>query len=553
MSSPALHPTTANGLSTPHIDNADATMANGPAPKRRRGLESRDGSSGPSLAEPGSTNASKEGPVSAPFSIRGSPVDLETKLDRLTSMVERALKKNPKCSKGAKREDERSVLRNRPMKGPPPSNTSLSWPSSRQVTQHPRSARSLEVSDEEDDSPSNESDSTPEPDNMNDLSTAHLSVTDGGRSRYVGSTYWASVAEEVAELSRLLKEEARFKPINENLKPRAYHSGESSSAEARKAGIEGCDSQCLCPVMSQSYPEPELIDKSILFRPIGFQEPAHFAVLHEGLLEDLPSRNQCNLLYRCYISGVHSSAPLAHLPTMLHWYEDFWSWFEHRATSRIPFPNPSFIPLLFAILYAGAVSCSAKILSAEIGDKISITCRLHNRVNQSLSMLSFVESPSVPALIAFCIIQTMSLKEEEPLRARIFVNVAVQAAVSMGIHREPSKFGINPAYAETRRRLWWHIVHIDVLASNCTGWPLLVMPESYWDVENIGELRDSLIGTRAGEKYLEAVRNGNQKPDRPDDPLLDTKSHVSLPLVVARGRFVAAGTSVHPSVHPCFT
>ena len=532
MSSP-VHPSSDSGFSNPYLGNPGMTVADEAGPKRRRGLESHDVASA-SFADCGSTGMSKAGSASAPLSMRECSADLETKLDRLTSMVELALKKNPRNSKGSRKKTEKSNLHNGSAKRTHPSEVP-----------HPTSIHSLETSDKEDDSVSSGSDSTSEMQTIGDPTMGHLSITDGGRSRYIGGTYWASVADEIAELSRLLRQGAIFQPMNVDLRPRIHRLDHSSEAEAVLPDAETENKQSSIPLINHSDLDPDLIDKSILLRTMDIPEPAHFAVLHEGLLEDLPSRNQCNLLYRCYVSGVHSSAPLVHLPTLLHWYEDFWSWYEHRPTTKIPFPHPSFIPLLYAILYGGAVSCSAKILSNEIGDKRSLTSRLHSRVTQSLSMLSFVESPSIPGLIAFCIVQTISLKEEEPLRARIFVNVAVQTAVSMGLHREPSKFGICSGDAETRRRLWWHILWIDILASNCTGWPLLVMADSYWDVEIVSELRDSLIGTKAGEKYLEAVRNGSRKPDTPDDPFQDLKSHVSLPLVVAQGRFVAAGKCLY--------
>ena len=543
--SPALHTANGNGTINPPLDHDDVTVSDEAVPKRRRGLESHDVASYAVLADSGSAEFPKGGPTSTPLSKREGPVDLEAKLDRLTSMVERALKKSPRNSRGTRKKVGKSNSSRSNIKRVHPSKLSLSHLSDYNDTELPKSGHSLELSDQEDNSLSSRSNSiSDEIGTVNDLSRGHLSITDGGRSRYVGGTYWASVVDEVVELSRLLREAAVFQPINSNLKSRICNIDHLSATEPTSNGLKYDDRQCSSPLMNQPYPEPEVIDKSILFQAMESTEPAHFAVLHEGLLEDLPSKSQC----RCFVSGVHSNAPLAYLPTILHWYEDFWSWHEHRATTKIPIPNPSFIPLLYAILYGGAVSCSAEIVSKEIGDKLSVTSRLHNRVTQSLSMLSFVESPSIPGLIAFCIVQTIPLREEEPLRARIFVNLAVQAAVSMGLHREPSKFGLTPGDAETRRRLWWHIVWIDILASNFTGWPLLVMADSYLDVENVSELRHILIGTKTGEKYLDAVRNGNQKPEIPDNPFRDVRSHVSLPLVIAQGRYVAAGKRIHRTV-----
>lgn len=112
----------------------------------------------------------------------------------------------------------------------------------------------------------------------------------------------------------------------------------------------------------------------------------------------------------------------------------------------------------------------------------------------------------------------------------------------MGLHREPTKFGIDPVEAELRRRIWWHIVWIDCLIMNGTGWPPKIMPEVYRDIRHISELKDDLIGTERGEAYLTAVDSGERPPDLADDIINgDFSFHVSPVHIVSQGKHLMAG------------
>lgn len=43
----------------------------------------------------------------------------------------------------------------------------------------------------------------------------------------------------------------------------------------------------------------------------------------------------------------------------------------------------------------------------------------------------------------------------------ILSGVAIRLARKMGLHRDGSSLGLSPFESETRRRLWWHLVHVD--------------------------------------------------------------------------------------------
>lgn len=397
-------------------------------------------------------------------------------------------------------------------------------------------------------------------DPVSNLTLGHLSLQEGGRSRYVGITYWAYVSDEIAELNQLLRDQNRYygaTSVTNHLNPQAAkdltlpappggnENTDMPKPQHRTKGTTDFDTDPTSP------PEPllnhGLLDKSLLFK--SDDDAAHsirFNTMYSEMLTQLPTKRQCHALYRCYILGVHPVMPLIHPPTLLGYYEEFWKWYEHKNPTKTPYAHPSFIPLLFAMLYGGSVSCSAKKLKAEFGDisRSSLSGRLHDHVTRCLSLISFPRTPTLPSLIAFLIVQTILAKEEEPLTSSSFIGLGLRVAQIMGLHRDGAQFGLDPCEAEVRRRVWWHIVHMDGVMSISSGLPPLVNDEGYWDVRPVSELKDRLLDTTDGSQYQQAVKAGKRIPDLPDDPLKGGgNSYVSVVHVMAQGKYFMARKS----------
>lgn len=268
-----------------------------------------------------------------------------------------------------------------------------------------------------------------------------------------------------------------------------------------------------------------------------------FDELHAAMFQNMPTKRQSHVLYRCFMSGVHIISPIIHPPSVLEQYHAFWEWFDNREKSNESVPDPSFIPLLYAIWYGGSVSISIKGIKKEFGDttRASLSARLHDEVTRCLTLVAFPRNPSVSGLAAFLIVQTILAREEEPLTSSLFIGLAVRTAQMMGLHRDPAQFGLPAAHAEARRRMWWHIVHMDGVVALSSGLPPLVSDESYWDVKEISELKDAYIGTAEAEQYEIDIADGKRKPDIPDEPLARVRhSMVDVSYVVAKGKGIMA-------------
>lgn len=245
------------------------------------------------------------------------------------------------------------------------------------------------------------------------------------------------------------------------------------------------------------------------------------------------------------MSGVHAISPVVHPPTILKLYNAFWNWYDYSSYSGETCPCPSFIPLLYAIWYGGSVTISIRTIKAEFNasSRFSLSSIYNEEVTHWLAKISFPRSPSLQGLSAYLIVQTILSKEEEPLTSSLFVSLAMRVAQTMGLHRDPAKFGIEPCEAEYRRRLWWHIMHMDGVVAMSSGLPPLVSDENYWDVRETSEVKDTLLGSPAAERYEQMVAANQQVRENPDEPsVCGGPSMVNVFYLTARGKYTMART-----------
>ena len=266
----------------------------------------------------------------------------------------------------------------------------------------------------------------------------------------------------------------------------------------------------------------------------------HFAVITEDLLEGLPDKRQCDLLYRSYIIGCNVIFMLSQVPYLQAHFDEFFHWRESHTQDR--YKTPTFIPLLWAIFYGGSLTLSMKVVETYFPGETrdSLSKRLNRKVIQSLSAMSFLRRPNLHGLIAYIIVETMCAREEEPMISQLSFSLAVQIAQSLGLHREPLNMGFNTQEAELRRRIWWHMIYLDTLCFAFTALPPVINWE-YWDVRPIAEVKDPLLGTPEAAQYLQDVASGTRPPDRCDDPIMGGKGAMVSPVMIAsRGKHIFA-------------
>ncbi|PLN86667.1 Zn(II)2Cys6 transcription factor [Aspergillus taichungensis] len=462
---------------------------------------------------------------------------IEARLDKLTSMIERLSKTNQPLSP-AERQLLTQNVDTRTAKG----DIRSVKDSARKLSDASGASSSYRVADSGgDEFPIPAGSATDLVDPVGSLNLGHLSLEDGGNSRYVGTTYWAYISHEINELNQLLRDQNR------------------SHGEQNTNGNTFDDSMSDTPARSPRTPWRGSVDspsglfedrtssndafqKSVVF-PSSESPLAKNQLVEPEMLENVPSKRQSHILYRGFMSGVHAISPIVHPPTIQKLYNAFWDWYDYSSYSGEPYLDSSFIPLLYAIWYAGSVTISIRTIKSEftVASRFALSKTYNEEVNRWLTRISFPRSPSLQGLAAYLLVQTILSKEEEPLASSLFVSLAMRVAQTMGLHRDPAKFGIQPYEAEYRRRIWWHIVHMDVVVSMSSGLPLLVSDENFWDVREASEVKDTLLGTPEAEEYEKLVAAGMRPRDNPDDPTVcGGSSIVNVYYLSARGKYVMA-------------
>ncbi|KAL5339900.1 hypothetical protein BJX70DRAFT_362797 [Aspergillus crustosus] len=373
-------------------------------------------------------------------------------------------------------------------------------------------------------------------DPVGSLNLGHLSLEDG-RSRYVGTTFWAYISHEINELNQLLRDQTHSHEHAGNHDVYIEETAESAATRHWMPSTKGPS-----VVASDGLTTGEAFQRSMLF-PLSGSPSVLDRVVEPDMLDHIPTKRQSHLLFKGFMSGVHAISPIVHPPTVLTHYNAFWDWYDSSSYSGAPCPEPSFIPLLYAIWYGGSVTISIRTIKAEFGGatRAVLSKTYNDQVTRWLTKTSFPRNPTLHGLAAYLLVQTILAKEEEPLTSSLFVSLAMRVAQTMGLHRDPANFGIGASEAECRRRMWWHIVHMDGVVSMSSGLPPLVNEENYWDVRETSEVKDTLLGTPEAEQYERMVRAGLRPRDNPDDPTVcGGPSMVNVYCLTVRGKYIMA-------------
>ena len=209
------------------------------------------------------------------------------------------------------------------------------------------------------------------------------------------------------------------------------------------------------------------------------------------MLSLLPPRETCEQLRAHFIATVYPLIPILPLPLFNKHWEDFWSEYQGGQGHGIP-PGPTVrrtpasICIMFSMLFAStASSCTGK--AEEVSRKETFL----SATITTLSLTGFPRRATPASLAAYLFMQSLVIKEEEFLDAPAFLSHAYRIALGMGLHRDGSSFGLDPGECEFRRKIWWFIIHLDVMAAASSGLPPLHIDDRISDTQMISAMPDS--------------------------------------------------------------
>lgn len=207
------------------------------------------------------------------------------------------------------------------------------------------------------------------------------------------------------------------------------------------------------------------------FTPSIFPSCIRLSALGDGFASapesKLPPQEICQPFFECFQATIHPVIPVCHVPTLAREYLEFWL---HLSPDT---PVDSLL-LILAVLYTGAANSTS---AADITHSSSFLT-LYEEILRIIDFTRYyVISSSVKILQAFIIVNTYQASKVSPFLAYGFLPQTIRYAQQLKLHVDPREG--TTVEREVRRRLWWHLVFLDVEASIASGLPGILRSDGY--------------------------------------------------------------------------
>lgn len=207
----------------------------------------------------------------------------------------------------------------------------------------------------------------------------------------------------------------------------------------------------------------------------------------------LPKREVCEKLCKLFSTTVFPLMPLLHLRSFGEDFGEFWDGvrggnIHNSEPSLFLLKKPGFLSLLTSILFSTLASTSKPRVRMLLGEEnVPDTGEMYFAAMVSASLTGFPRRPSIYSLAAYLFAQSQFVREEEFSDVPDFIATSFRLALGMGLHRQFSDAGFTHAEMETRRRLWWYILHLDVMSSSSSGLSPLFINKKMANTDEIAQ------------------------------------------------------------------
>ncbi|KAL4793759.1 hypothetical protein BDV19DRAFT_399929 [Aspergillus venezuelensis] len=183
------------------------------------------------------------------------------------------------------------------------------------------------------------------------------------------------------------------------------------------------------------------------------------------LRSTVPPREECDKLVRCYLRTFESIYRVIHVPSFWTKYEEFW-----KTDQTNPY---AFLIKLVLILAIGTVFHSNKENTAN--EEQLLVQKWTFAAQWWLSGPSEKSTVSIEGLQVMCLLLVARKACGLGPSPWLSAGSLMQAAMNMGLHRDPSNFSpLSTLQAEMRRRLWTTVIDLVLLESLDSATPILV-------------------------------------------------------------------------------
>ncbi|KAI9742890.1 MAG: hypothetical protein M1818_003619 [Claussenomyces sp. TS43310] len=259
-------------------------------------------------------------------------------------------------------------------------------------------------------------------------------VIDEGKSRYVGSDFWARLNLEVDDIREMVGEIVEDVSDDEELSPENQH--------------------------------PQCDDTNHQSFILGY------ASSDVDLLPLHPLPSQISFYWDVYVENVDPLCKFIHVPTMSSTIK--------RVRENLDSLRPSTEALMFGIYFAAITSLTDEEVRSSLGDdRQDLLRRYRFGLEQALARASFLNTSEIVTVQAFVLFLVCVRRHDDGRSIWSLVGLAIRLAQALGLHRDGAILGLSPFDTEMRRRLWWQICALDTRASEDYGSDPTILEASY--------------------------------------------------------------------------
>ncbi|KAH6695769.1 fungal-specific transcription factor domain-containing protein [Plectosphaerella plurivora] len=165
-------------------------------------------------------------------------------------------------------------------------------------------------------------------------------------------------------------------------------------------------------------------------------------------------------------------------------------------TPPTPPPRAADEAVLFTIYYSAVASMEDDEAEASFGSpKTRLLARYRFGVEQALARANLLNTTDMAVLQALAVFLTVVRRHDDTKFCWTMTALAVRIAQALGLHRDGTQLGLAPLEVESRRRLWWAILALDLRSAEELGSDLVVAEGAF----------DTLLPTNVNDADLEGA------------------------------------------------
>ena len=181
----------------------------------------------------------------------------------------------------------------------------------------------------------------------------------------------------------------------------------------------------------------------------------------------LPPQEACRPFFENFLRTIHPVIPVCHVPTLQQEYAEFWE-------SLCPSTSVESLVQILGVLHTGAANSTS---AEDIAQSLSLSY-IYEEIFRVIDFSAFyATSSSLQLLRGFVIVNSFRASQLAPFSAFGFLPQAIRFAQSLRLHIDLKKGTANEI--EAQRRLWWHLVFLDVESTIASGLQGIIRPTGH--------------------------------------------------------------------------